>query len=287
MNPFLSIPEMYEEEMRELIREREGLDDKTGPRKAPRVNTVTLLFPEHGSEEKTGALKPEETLEQYHNERLQQGLKYVTTEAKTDIIPRTRVFLEIAQCAYQVALQTKTRSACAVVQAMDSAYYYRPCFFKAASPQDNECLSLELKLRRLELSVNYLDYSNQDDSPHDLKNRLYINCDILGIDPNHMRELINEYNKRNVNLGSQTAEHITNCYWTDLAIQLSRDLNELLNVCSDRATAEKYEEIILGIQAEYFEDIRGFPDPRHWWPNGKARMLTTERYGIEGQNDNQ
>ena len=114
----------------------------------------------------------------------------------------------------------------------------------------------------------------------DLRKHVYIACGVLGIDPNHMIWLINEWAERNRVFHNQIRQYISDCQWARLAEQLYRDLKELLNVASDPDTAARYEEVLLSIQKEYF-DVIDPDDPQQWLPNEKARQLSKEKKARE------
>jgi hypothetical protein len=114
----------------------------------------------------------------------------------------------------------------------------------------------------------------------DLRNHVYIACGVLGIDPNHMLWLIEEWAERNRIFHNQSRQNISDCHWGRLAEQVYRDLKEMLNVAPDPDTAANYEKVLLSIQNEYF-DVISRDDPQHWFPNKKARKLTEEKMARE------
>ena len=114
----------------------------------------------------------------------------------------------------------------------------------------------------------------------DLQKHVYIACGVLGIDPNHMKWLIQEWAERNRIFHNHIRQYISECHWPRLAKQICRDLKELLSVTPDPDTAAKYEKVLLSIQNEYF-DVINRDDPQHWFPNEKARKLTEERMARE------
>ena len=65
---------------------------------------------------------------------------------------------------------------------------------------------------------------------------MYAACGVLGIDPTDMSWLIKEWAERSRAFHNEACQYISDCYWGRLAEQISRDLEELLNVESDRDT---------------------------------------------------
>ena len=114
----------------------------------------------------------------------------------------------------------------------------------------------------------------------DLRKSVYVACDTLGLDANHMLWVIQEWAERNRTFHNQIRQHILDCRWSLLAEQICRDLKELLNVAPDLDTANKYERVLLSIRNEYF-DAMDRADPESWFPNEKAKKLTQERVARE------
>ena len=78
----------------------------------------------------------------------------------------------------------------------------------------------------------------------DLGKHVYIACEILGIDANHMLWLIKEWTERNRTFHNQTRQYISDCYWPRIAERLCRDLKELPNVAPPD-TAKMYQNVLL------------------------------------------
>ena len=114
----------------------------------------------------------------------------------------------------------------------------------------------------------------------DLRKHVYIACGVLGIDPDHMLWLIEEWAERNRFFHNQIRQYISDCHWGSLAKQVCLDLKELLNVAPDLDTAANYEKVLLSIQNEYF-DALSRDDFQHWFPNEKAMKLTEEKLARE------
>lgn len=164
MDPYLdTIPDDRGEEISKRVRKRDGCDSEGRPTKRVRADTSTLLPPGGHGQEIEEPLKPEGDLRKYDQERLQKGLKYINGVAKRKITPRTKEFLKLYKDAYKAALDVETpeKASCAVVQAMDQVYYSAAFFFKPRSSEEHEHLMHYVKLRRLELLVNYGDYLGQ------------------------------------------------------------------------------------------------------------------------------
>ena len=102
-------------------------------------------------------------------------------------------------------------------------------------------------------------------------------CAVLGLDPNHMIWLINEWAARNDVFHNQVREYINTCDWSEVAKAISRDLKELIKVCPDQETARSYEKVLLSIREEYF-DVIDDDEPRSWVPNEKALSLLKSYY---------
>ena len=213
--------------------------------------------------------------------------------AKQKITPRTQESLKLHENAYKVALDGRVpeEASRAVVQAMDRVYCSAGFDLKPRSSEEHKCLMHYVKLRRLKLLANYSDYLGQElqkiradlkaavvDAAFDmgdLRKQVYIDCDVLGIDANHMLWLIIQWAERKRTLHNQIRQYISDCHWPRLAKQLRRDLKELLNVVPPD-TATMYENVLLSIQTEYF-DVKSRDDPEYWFVNEKAKKLTKER----------
>ena len=90
MDPYRdTIPDDRGEDIRALVRERDGSDSEGRPAKRARANTSTLLLPEGDGQEVEEPPKPEDDLAKYNRERLQKGLRYIDQAAKREITPRT------------------------------------------------------------------------------------------------------------------------------------------------------------------------------------------------------
>lgn len=175
MDPYRdTIPDDYGEDIKERIRKRDDPNDEGRPRKRARANTGALLPPE--SDDRQDVQKPlklEYTLDKYHRERLQQGLRYIDKAARRKITPRTQEFLRIHKDAYKVALDDETpdEAARAVVQALDKVYVRCAFHLKPRQTEVYDRLMPFVKLRRLELVANYGDYLGHELQffPADLK----------------------------------------------------------------------------------------------------------------------
>lgn len=99
-------------------------------------------------------------MDNYHRERLQQGLRYIDKAAKRKVSPRTQELLKIHEDACKVALgdETPDEAARVLVQALDKVYLSGTFCLKPRSTEKYDRLVLYVKLRRLELLVNYGDY---------------------------------------------------------------------------------------------------------------------------------
>ena len=164
MDPYLdTIPDDRGEEMKDLVRERDGSESEERPTKRARADTSALLPP--GNDEQTieDPPKPESDLNNYDRERLQKGLGYINEAAKQKITPRTQEFLKLHKDAYKAALEAHAseEASRAVVQAMDQIYHTAAFYLKPRSSEEYERLMLYLKLRRLEFMANYGDYFGQ------------------------------------------------------------------------------------------------------------------------------
>ncbi|KAL2048000.1 hypothetical protein ABVK25_011096 [Lepraria finkii] len=165
MDPYIDpIPDDHGEEIRELIRKRDGSDSEGRPAKRARADTSALLLPGGNGQEVEESPKPEDDLDKYDRERLQKGLRYINGAAKRKITPRTQEFLKLHKDAYKAALDggVPEKASRAVVQAMDQVYYSAAFFLKPRSVEEHEHLMCYVKLRRLELLANYGDYLGQE-----------------------------------------------------------------------------------------------------------------------------
>ena len=313
-----TIPDDRGEDIKELVRERDGSDSKRRPIKRARADTSVLLPLPPGNDEQNieDPLKPENDLNNYDRERLQKGLRQINEAAKRKITPRTQVFLKLHKDAYKAALEAQAleEASQAVVQSMDQVYYSAAFYLKPRSSEEYEHLMLYVKLRRLEFLANYGDYLGQelqeiqvdlktaavdanseadtglgppiswldiaDEDVGNLRKDVDVACGVLGIDSNHMSWLIQEWADRNRILHNQIRQNISNCHFTILARQLCRDLKEILNIAPDEETAQKYERVLLSIQEEYFEALCR-DDPEFWIPNENARKLIQDKLARE------
>ena len=155
------IPEDYEDEVRQRIRERDEEDSKT-PNKEPRVASNPTSNPPTSASMQSP--EPEDSLDAYNQQRLEEGLGYIVSATKRDITPRTRTFLKLHQEAYEKALSdsSKNSAAVAVVKALDTVYYTEDFYFKPRQGKDHDQLQAFVKLRQLEMLANYGDYLNQE-----------------------------------------------------------------------------------------------------------------------------
>ena len=95
MDPYLNtIPYDQGEEIRKRVTERDGFDNEGRPTERARADTSTFLpLGGDGQEvEEPEPPKPEDDLDKYDRERLQNGLRYIHRAAKRKITPRTRSF---------------------------------------------------------------------------------------------------------------------------------------------------------------------------------------------------
>ena len=159
-----TVPDDHAEEIKKRLRERDGSDDESRPRKRARADTRALLPPGADGLEVEEPPKPEEDLDRYDVERLQRGLSYINGAAKRKITPRTQEFLRQHKDAYKVALESgaEDKASCAVVQALDKVYYSTSFYLKPRSAEEFGKLQAFVKLRRLELLANYGDYLGQE-----------------------------------------------------------------------------------------------------------------------------
>lgn len=97
------IPDDHGEEIRKLVRERDGSNSEGPHKKRPRADTNALLpqMEGQGIEEHQ---KPEDDINKYDRERLQNGSQYINGALKQNITPRTRVFLHFYKDAYKAVL---------------------------------------------------------------------------------------------------------------------------------------------------------------------------------------
>ena len=115
---------------------------------------------------------------------------------------------------------------------------------------------------------------------YDLRDRVWVACEIHAFDVIHMLSLIYDWREENRILRNKIQHYISDCRWEDLARHISRDLNDLLKVSSDPETAAKYEKILLGIRNKYF-DVTNRIDPEYWVPNEKAKKLFQQKLARE------
>lgn len=113
-----------------------------------------------------------------------------------------------------------------------------------------------------------------------LRKNIYGACAALGIDPQHMMWLIDQWAQRNRAFHNAIRQHISECDWHAVATQLCRDLKELLNVAGDKDTAARYEKVLLKIRGDYFNVVDP-DDTKYWFPNEKAMKLSQERLAKE------
>ncbi|KAL6718707.1 hypothetical protein ACLMJK_002941 [Lecanora helva] len=114
----------------------------------------------------------------------------------------------------------------------------------------------------------------------DLQRHVLIACDTLGIDHHYMCWLIEEWAERNRTFHNFCREYIRDCRWADLAAQLCRDLNELINVAPDQETASNYENVMISMRDEFYR-VRVEKDPQGWFPNDNAETLTVKLIAMQ------
>ncbi|KAI4127372.1 MAG: hypothetical protein LQ338_003248, partial [Usnochroma carphineum] len=315
MDPYIdAIPDDRGEEIKNRVRDRDS--SESPPSKRPRADTGALLAPEGDGDDAEGPLKPQANLYEYDRERLQKGLVYVTGAAKRNVTPRTHTFLKLHKDAYKAALDggAPVEASRAVVQAMDEPrsleehehfMHYVKLRRLELLANYGDYLGQELQQIRADLNAAATD---ADDSKvreaalelgppktwltmadrlagadvGDLSQHVYTACGILGIEPEHMVWLIQEWGDRNRIFHNQIRQYISNCHWASLAEQVCRDVKELVNVAPDPDTAAKYERVLVSIKDEYFE-VLSRDDPQHWLPNAKARKLTQGKSGEGGK----
>jgi hypothetical protein len=98
MDPYLdTIPYDQGEEIRKRVTERDGFDNEGRPTERARADTSTFLPPGGDGQEveEPEPPKPEDDLDKYDRERLQNGLRYIHGAAKRKITPRTQEFLKL------------------------------------------------------------------------------------------------------------------------------------------------------------------------------------------------
>ena len=158
------IPDDHGEEIKKRVMERDGSDSEERPKKRARANTSNLLPPESDWQNTEEPPKPEDDLDKYDCERLQQGLRFVDGAAKRKITPRTQEFLKLHKEAYKVALDGEAldKASHAVVQAMDRVYSSAWFYFQPRSSEEHDRLMHYVKLRRLEFVANYGPYLGQE-----------------------------------------------------------------------------------------------------------------------------
>lgn len=105
---------------------------------------------------------------------------------------------------------------------------------------------------------------------------VYGACVVLGIDPQHILWLIEQWAQGNRVFRNSIRQLISECRWYYVAKQLCRDLKEFLNVAPDPETAVNYERVLLKIQSDYFNVVDP-DDPDYWVPNEKAVKLLQEK----------
>lgn len=165
MDPYLdTIPDDRGEEIKDLVKERDGSDSEGRPIKRARADTSALLPPGNDEQSIEDPPIPESDLNNYDRERLQKGLRCIIEAAKKKITPRTQEFLKLHKDAYKAALEAHTseEASRAVVQAMDQVYHTAAFYFEPRSSEEYERLMIYLKLRRLESMANYGDYLRQE-----------------------------------------------------------------------------------------------------------------------------
>ncbi|MDI1493136.1 MAG: hypothetical protein OHK93_004923 [Ramalina farinacea] len=109
----------------------------------------------------------------------------------------------------------------------------------------------------------------------DLQKEVYTACGILNLDPEHMRNLIQQWADQNVVAYNHSREHIQECHWPRLAEQLCRDIKELPNIYTDSITRATFEMVMVCIREEYF-DVYDPDDADRWMPNANGIALIQE-----------
>ncbi|KAI4213847.1 MAG: hypothetical protein LQ351_003542 [Letrouitia transgressa] len=157
----------HSEEIRKLVRKRDGSNSEEPYKKRPRADTNALV-PQIGGQDieepqPPESPKPEENINKYDRERLQKGLHYVNGALKQKITPRTRTFLQFYKDTYKVALDGQLDDpARAVVQALDRVYSSSAFYFRPRRSEEMKDFEGYMKLRRMKMLANYGDYLGQD-----------------------------------------------------------------------------------------------------------------------------
>ena len=318
MDPYIdTLPHDRGEEIKDLVAERDRSDDEPPLPESAGMDTDELFPPEtdrHGPED---SLEPEDDLNNYTWERLQSGLLKINQAAEEmQITPRTRTFLSLYRDAYEVALAGTCPAIASrrVVRAMDDVYHSATWYYRPRTGEEYGSMMCYIELRKLELQANYADFMGQEEgvsvvassrppTPLQqqqqnisrrlvdvdvsvLRKNVFLGCGILGLDPMHMRWLLQLWMERGDDdhmLCSSTRlrGHILDCYWPRVAEQVCRDLKELVNIMGgddDWDVAKGYERVMVGIRDMYFR-VYNRDEWQHWIPNERAKGLSDEKFG--------
>lgn len=304
----------FEPLLEELRKKRERSESPEQPSKRPRADTKSLL--PFGANDIENPIPAETDIKSYNIDRLQRGLQHINYASKRNISPRTREFLARYKTAYKDALIESTQGNIQVVKALDGLYSSCAYYFNPLPPFKQEYFDAYIELRQFELIANYGDYLGEELQRFraDLKSnsiidsagkniwkefcppktwvqiadalkddklsnmRQYMNeaCFKMGLDPDHMSWLIEEWAVRNRKFHNRIRPDIEECRWLKVAQQLSRDLKELVNVAPSPEVASQYETVLVRVRDRYFEVVD--PDnPDHWIPNAHAAAKTREK----------
>lgn len=164
MDPYIDIiSDDHGEKIRKRVRERDDPDSEGRAPKRARANTSTLLSAENNRRDIEPS-KPEDDLNKYDRDRLQQGLRYIEKAAKRKITPRTQEFLKLHKHAYKIALNNEAidQSSQAIIQAINTVYFSASFYLKPRTSKKHDHLMCYIKLRQLEFLANYGDYLRQE-----------------------------------------------------------------------------------------------------------------------------
>ena len=312
MDPYRDIiPDNDGEDIRKRVRERDGSDDEGLPTKRPRANTSALLPPkpeddlerydcarlQQGLRYIDGAAKRKIT------PRTQEFLRLHKDAYKVALVgeaPKTasRAVVQALDKVYDTRqFHFKSRSSEEHERLMNyvklrqlellahygdylehEASLFRADLKEAASGVHSDNSEIRAASRGLSGPSTWTDIADKlaGADVTGLRKNVYGACDALGIDPEHMLWLIEEWAQRNRVFHNSIRQYISECRWHYVAKQICHDLKELPNVAPDHDTAVKYERVLLKIRSDYF-NVKDPYDPDYWVPNEKAIKLMEEK----------
>ena len=222
--------------------------------------------------------QPEEDVNHYTQNRLQQGLQYSEARLTRKISPITHAFMKRYHDAYEHALESATERNIGAVFAFDEILHSKAFLQREFSNSEMELVHELQRLRELEFLANYGDYLGADTSElrhrsrelktpnyeqlsarnkwttiadrlalqiqanssaeDGVKAAVYAACTKIPLDYDQTIWTIQAYAERNGYCHNDVGDFIENMQWTRLAKRIYADLNDIPNAIPLTRSAE-------------------------------------------------